>query len=83
MEIQDKYGFDLPPITLENDWHLLRQSLFKNAGLFIRYEKMSNAKLDGIVVGEKYGTYYRNIEDAIDHSYYHLGQIPLIVKLLK
>ena len=33
-------------------------------------------------VDEKYGTFQRNIEAMIEHSYYHLGQIVLIKKML-
>jgi len=32
---------------------------------------------------EKYGTYQRNLIGILEHSYYHLGQIVLIKKLLK
>ncbi len=30
---------------------------------------------------ENYGTFYRNIDVMIEHSYYHIGQIVLIKKL--
>jgi uncharacterized damage-inducible protein DinB len=83
LEIHDKYSFDLPSIASEKDWELLRESLFENAALFARYvENMSDEKLDEIFVAEKYGSYVRNIEGVIEHSYYHLGQVSLIVKLL-
>lgn len=34
-------------------------------------------------VMEKYGTYLRNLEGVIEHSYYHLGQIAIIKKQIK
>lgn len=40
-------------------------------------------KLKEAFVEEKYGTYQRNLEGMIEHSYYHLGQIVLIKELLK
>jgi len=43
---------------------------------------MPDKKLNEIFVNEKYGTYLRNIEAVIEHSYYHLGQIVLIKKLI-
>ena len=43
---------------------------------------MPNDKLEEIFVDEKYGTYRRNIEGIIEHSYYHLGQISLIKKMI-
>ena len=33
-------------------------------------------------IDAKYGTFLRNIEGVIEHSYYHLGQISLIRKLI-
>ena len=84
LEIQDKYSFDLPPLTSENDWKHLREELFKHAELFSEYvEQMSDEQLEEVFVHEKYGTYLRNIEGVIEHSYYHLGQISLIIKLLE
>lgn len=44
---------------------------------------MSVEKLNLPFVNEKYGTYLRNIDGLIEHSYYHLGQITLIKKLIK
>lgn len=44
--------------------------------------QMPDEKLDQIFVNKKYGTYLRNIEGVIEHSYYHFGQIVLIRKLI-
>jgi hypothetical protein len=33
-------------------------------------------------VNEKYGSLQRNIDAMIEHSYYHLGQIVLIRKII-
>jgi hypothetical protein len=43
---------------------------------------MSKEQKDDIFEEEKYGIYRRNIEAIIEHSYYHLGQISLIKKLI-
>lgn len=48
----------------------------------LKVEAMSDEKLDSVFVDEKYGSYRRNIEAMIEHSYYHLGQIVLIKKML-
>ena len=83
LEIKDKYSFDLPPIQCEEDWKALLSSLLSNAENFARQvEQMSDEKLKETFVDEKYGTYQRNIEGIIEHSYYHLGQISLIKKLI-
>jgi len=83
LEIKDQYSFDLPPIHSEADWNKLASELFDNASVFaIAVEKMPEEKFDEVFVNEKYGTYLRNIEAVIEHSYYHLGQIVLIKKLI-
>ena len=46
-------------------------------------EKMAANQLDEPFVNEKYGTYRRNIEAMIEHSYYHLGQISLLKKMIQ
>ena len=46
-------------------------------------EQMSDEKLQEAFVDEKYGNYFRNIIGMNEHSYYHLGQIVLIKKMLK
>lgn len=84
LEIRDKYSFDLPQIKTKEDWDSLLGELWANAEKFAYHvELMSDEKLESIFVEEKYGNYRRNIEGIIEHSYYHLGQISLIKKLIK
>ncbi|MGB5356940.1 MAG: DUF1572 domain-containing protein [Eudoraea sp.] len=83
LEIRDKYSFDLSPITSEESWNNLRDDLFNNTETFFNHLKtMPDKKLEAPFVEEKYGSYRRNIEGMIEHSYYHLGQIVLIKKML-
>lgn len=83
LEIRDKYSFDLPPIRSEEDWENLLDEMWANAEKFaVHVARMPEEKLESGFVEEKYGTYRRNIEGVIEHSYYHLGQISLIRKLI-
>jgi len=83
LEIKDKYSFDFPPIKSKEDWENQLNDLNTNAKKFAKHiEAMSDEKLDEIFEKEEYGTYRRNIEGIIEHSYYHLGQISLIKKLI-
>lgn len=83
LEIRDKFSFDAPEITSEKEWILLKKALETNAKKFANHiENLSKTELYSTFVDEKYGTYYRNIEGMIEHSYYHLGQISLIKKLI-
>lgn len=82
LEISDQYSFQLPPIHDEADWQKLTDALFHNARQFAdKVAMMDDALLDGPFIDERYGSYLRNIEAVIEHSYYHLGQIALLRKL--
>ncbi len=83
LDIQDKFSFDLAPIESKADWDKLVNEFISNAEKFSnQVEQLSDEKFDEGFVDEKYGTYLRNIEGVIEHSYYHLGQISLIKKML-
>ncbi|QNR86206.1 DinB family protein [Pedobacter riviphilus] len=83
LEIKDQYSFDLPPIHSEADWKKLLEEFLTNSAAFAdEVAQMPDEKFDQVFVNEKYGTYLRNIEAVIEHSYYHFGQIVLIKKLI-
>ena len=83
LEIKDKYSFDLPEIKSEKDWNKLVNDFLNNSEMFAKQvEQMDESMLDQPFVEEKYGSYLRNIEGVIEHSYYHLGQVSLIRKMI-
>lgn len=83
LDIKDKYSFDLPEIKTEQDWLRLVNEFLTNAEHFSdRVSQLSDETIDQVFVEEKYKTYLRNIEAMIEHSYYHLGQITLIRKMI-
>ena len=83
LEINDKYSFNIPEIKSEKDWTKLVDAFLSNSEKFAnQVEQMTERNLDQPFVEEKYGSYLRNIEGVIEHSYYHLGQISLIRKMI-
>jgi len=83
LDISDKYSFDLPDIQSETDWDKLVNNFLSNSEHFInQVEQLADNILDEPFVDEKYGTYLRNVEGVIEHSYYHLGQVSLIKKMI-
>ena len=83
LEIKDKYSFDFPPVQSQEEWENFLDKFWKDAEEFASLiEQMPVEKLRQNFVDEKYGTYQRNIDGMIEHSYYHLGQIVLIKKIL-
>ena len=83
LDIRDKYSFDFPPIQSQEEWENFLQLLWGDAEEFASLiEQMPEKKLLSVFVEEKYGSYLRNIDGLIEHSYYHLGKIVLLKKLL-
>lgn len=83
LEIRDKYSFDMPEIKSEIEWRKLVSEFLSNSEKFIiEIEKLSDDDLQKPFVDIKYGTYLRNIEGVIEHSYYHLGQVSLVNKII-
>ncbi|MEO8855012.1 MAG: DUF1572 domain-containing protein [Ginsengibacter sp.] len=83
LEISDKYSFGVPEIKSEADWEKLVTDFLTNSKKFAdKVEQMDDYIFDQPFVDEKYGSYLRNIEGVIEHSYYHLGQISLIKKMI-
>jgi len=83
LEIRDKYSFNLPEIKSETDWNALVNDFINNSEMFAnKVEQMADSMFDQPFLDEKYGSYLRNIEGVIEHSYYHLGQVSLIRKMI-
>jgi len=81
LDIKDQFSFDFPPIHSQEQWEGFLTKFWNDAEEFASsIEKMPDEKLDDVFVDAKYGTYKRNIEAMIEHSYYHLGQVVLIKK---
>ncbi len=84
LDIRDIYSFDFEEMKLEVDWKNFLTKFWADAEEFASLtEKMTAENLNEYFVDEKYQTYLRNIDAMIEHSYYHLGQIVLIKKMLK
>ncbi|WET03853.1 DUF1572 domain-containing protein [Flavobacterium sp. YJ01] len=83
LDIKDKFSFDFPSINSQQEWENFLIKFWNDAEEFASLiEQITDEKLNENFVDVKYGSYRRNIEAMIEHSYYHLGQIVLIKKLL-
>lgn len=83
LDIKDKFSFDFKPITSQQEWDAFLNRFWSDAeALALLIEQLPETKLNDAFVDEKYGTWLRNIDGLVEHSYYHLGQIVLIKKIL-
>ncbi len=84
LDIRDKHSFDYPPLASEQDWRNLVHKFCADAERFIQLvENLPEEKLQQTFVDEKYGTYHRNIEVIVEHTYYHFGQVVLLRKMME
>lgn len=84
LDIKDTFSFDFPTLHSQQDWEDFLTKFWKDSEAFaFLIEQMPDEKLDAVFVDAKYGTYRRNIDAMIEHSYYHLGQIVLLKKMLQ
>lgn len=83
LDTTDSLSFDHPVIISQEDWEKLLLKTLTDAEKFAHaVEQLPESKLEETFVDEKHGSYYRNIQGVIEHSYYHLGQIVIIKKIL-
>ena len=83
LDIKDKFSFDFPPVTSQEDWENILAKFWNDSEQFANLvAQLTEEKLKEDFADRKYGSYERNINAMIEHSYYHLGQIVLIKKLL-
>lgn len=84
LDAHDKFSFDCPPITNEDDWQKLLTKVWDDAetlaGLI---EQLPEPVFWEVFTNEKYGNYCRNFMGLIEHTHYHLGQITLIKKIIE
>jgi uncharacterized damage-inducible protein DinB len=83
LDIRDKFSFDFPAIESQQEWEAFLSRFWNDSETFANLvEQMPDEQLQQPFTDEKYGSYQRNIDAMIEHSYYHLGQIVLIKKML-
>ncbi|MBD0404368.1 DUF1572 family protein [Flammeovirga sp. EKP202] len=83
LEISDKYSFDFPPITSQQQWDNFLEKFWKDAEQLANHiEQLNDEQLQSVFVKKEYGSFQRNIDGMIEHAYYHLGQVTLIQKIL-
>ena len=84
LEIRDKFSFDHPIISDEDDWQKLLQDTYAHAATFAKLVAVYPPdQLSEVFSEEKYGDYHRNFHGILEHCYYHLGQISLLKKLIR
>lgn len=83
LEIRDVFSFDFQEILSQKQWDDFLHKFWNDSEEFASLiEKMPEERFYDAFVDIKYGTYLRNIDAMIEHSYYHLGQIVMIKKIL-
>ncbi len=84
LKISDKYAFTPPKHNDEESWKRFKKTVIADGLAFAdRISKLDDGVLPTIMIEDKYGTYFRNLQGIIEHAHYHLGQIVIIKKILR
>jgi len=84
LDIKDKYSFDAPKFSSDKEWRHFLDEFYLAAERFTTLvQGLEDNRLGDDFVKPEYGNYYRNIICMVEHSYYHLGQIVIIKKLIR
>ncbi len=83
LDASDRFSFDCPPISFQEDWENLVDRTWANAEeLASLIERMPDDQLAQYFGDEQYGTNYRCFHGPIEHCHYHLGQVVLLKAML-
>ncbi len=79
----DKESFETPSVTDEASWDSLKQHVFKDVDVVCGLlQEFPEDQLQNDFDVPKYGSNLRNFMGLLEHSYYHLGQIVLLKKMV-
>jgi uncharacterized damage-inducible protein DinB len=83
LEGKDTESYAHPDIISQSQWEALHKAMWNDAERFTKLlTELPDATLTKPFTNEKYGTYASNIQGLIEHTYYHLGQIVILKKLI-
>lgn len=76
-------GFDMLPVKNEQDWKKLKERNIESAHkLAEAVKKFPEEKIFELTV-TGHSTHYKTLHGIVEHTYYHLGQIVLLKKIIK
>ncbi len=83
LTIKDIYSYDFVPLQSQKEWVDFLNRFWENTETLAQLiEVIPEKQLKEKFIKKQYGDYSQNINILIEHSYYHLGQIVLIKKLI-
>jgi len=83
LQFKHEDTFKAPQIQSQEEWEKLVADCYTAAeSLAKEIEHAPAEKLEEINPGNQY-SYYKNLHGVVEHTYYHLGQIVLLKKLVR
>ena len=82
-EVGPANGFDAPAVEKEADWQALLADSHQSAQeLAAAIRSFDETKLPNTIL-PGYASAYKNLQGAVEHLHYHLGQLVLLKKLVR
>jgi hypothetical protein len=83
LDIKDQFSFDFKPSKSDAEWDGFKSKFWTDVeSLVNKVKSLNDEELEKHFIKEAYGSISDNILMMVDHSYYHLGQIVLIKKMI-
>ena len=80
--VNEANGYDVPPLT-EETWLALKEDNLRSAQeLADAVKAFDESKLMDPII-PNYSSAYKNLQGAVEHIHYHLGQVVILKKLAK
>lgn len=82
-EVGPANGFDAPVLRTEQDWADLRADNLRSAQeLAAAIRAFDEANLEAAIL-PNYASAYKNLQGAVEHLHYHLGQLVILKNLVR
>ena len=82
-EIGPDNGFAGPELRTEADWAALRADNLRSAHELARAIRGVDASQLEAPILPEYGSVYKNLQGAVEHIHYHLGQLVVLKNLVR
>jgi hypothetical protein len=82
-QVLDDNGFAGPDLATEADWHNLQAALWRSAEELAAAIRRVPVEQLAEPILPAYSSTYKNLQGAVEHLHYHLGQLVIIKNLVR
>lgn len=81
--VGDDNGFNMDPITSEEDWEMLKQRNFESFAVLAGVIRKLKPERLGHPIVQGHDQAYKSLHGVVEHAFYHMGQIVYLKKWIR